>query len=838
MRQLAFCILVLSAWRSNAQDTCIVADTIVCLNSCMPITYNGPGSDTATYAWTSNCGTFTNPASKQPGDHCYLFMGNCILQVIVTEPGMDPDTCSIEIVVASNPDGVLDGDTTICAGHCTSLITQFLSGTPPFAYSIDDGFIVNFYTSDGMADTIEVCPPFTTTYTLNTITDTNGCINQGELNSVDVNVAAGIEASITQTGNTLCANPPGQNYQWYDCTYSQLLGNAACFTMPADGCYCVIVADQQTGLCVDTLCNDFIIPCDLSCELIAPDSVCSGDDFVFFIQHNASASGIFTYDLESDGNPGLPIISQDSVIFPAGDFTWIKLTLVIDDLDCQTACTDSIYTSTYTPTATFGNDIASCDSCTTIPIILTGTPPFTIHISDGASIDTISNIADSTFEYTACPMAGDTAIYTLINVTDSISQCNGVLIDESIAVFIYGSPIAGIVQQGNQLCAAAVSTATFEWFTCDSMQLLTFDSCFSIVDTACYCLVVTDAFCTDTICDTFNAVPCELTCEIEAQPTACLEESFVIAYSGNASPTATYNWLIDVPGFPMMPVSGNDTVVLSYSEAGTYHVTLTVFDLGCLSVCSDSIQVIAPQSTASICCTSASCDTCALLELNFTGIAPWTAYVTNGLSVDTINGITTSPYFHEICPQLDTTITYSLAQVIDGTNTCPAAITGDTLITVTLYSNPSAFITQHGDTLCAPADTLLSYGWYTCPNGSYLDTNRCFVPVTSGCYCVAISTPFGCVDTACYNIILSDVSTIETTSLAIHPNPSSDHFTVLVQEPVTWSICDVLGQQMDTGHWDAGRQFYSWAADTPPGIYMVVIRNRLGKNAIARLIRQ
>jgi PKD repeat protein len=410
------------------------------------------------------------------------------------------------------------------------------------------------------------------------------------------------------------------------------------------------------------------------------------------------------------------------------------------------------------------------------------------------------------------------------------------ILDDSVSVTLHTPPVAAITQIGNTLCAEP-GEGTYDWYDCEMTQLLSFDSCLAILDTGCYCLVVSTPFCADTICGDFNTQPCDLTCAIELADTACLNTSIVFAYSGNASSGAVFNWLIDVPGFPMMPVSGNDTVILSYDTPGCYQVSLTVFDAGCLVTCTDSICIVGPQSTVSLCCGQEACDTCTTIEFTLTGPAPWTVLLTDGMIVDTITGITNSPYAHLVCPPGDTTITYTILQ----TNTCPAIMVGDSAVTVTLHPNPQASVIQSGDTLCAFPVNMAGYGWFTCPAGPYLDTSRCFVPAASGCYCVIVSTVFDCVDTACYSIILSDVISPESGPISVYPNPSGEFVTLIPApsdgRPVEWKILNLTGQVIDKGVLTESALRYSWNDNLPPGVYLFQYRTATGYMLGSRLIR-
>jgi hypothetical protein len=819
---LLLCSLILASPFLWSQGNCINVTQAACRFSCVPVTYTGSAPDTATYFWSSTCGTFTNPNQQNPGNLCLLFPGTCTLQVIVLQNGQAPDTCTAEIIVLDNPDGIMEGDTTICSGDCAPISVLFSSGTPPFTYQVDDGQFTNIYSSSTSFDTFSVCPLFSTTYTLLSITDGFGCTVNGQFNDVNITVVQGVSASITQNGAMLCANPPNQNYEWWNCDYTQLQSISQCLTLTQNSCYCLIVADANTS-CVDTVCGDFTLPCTLTCGISAPDSVCFGDTVQLIYTGNAADSATLHWVLDVLSGAPITVDNEDTVNIVVDGIGCIYAELTVTEGNCTSICHDTVCTSPNLLFATLYNDIQTCDSCTTIPIGLSGTAPYTVYISDGSSVDTITGIMNDQFDYAVCPQPDTTYTYILVNATDSLSSCPVILGVDSILVKRYSTPVAKITRNNNVLCADLV-VGDYAWYDSTYSELLSDSTCLALTQSGSYCLVVTNGTCGDTTCGDFIYDPCDLSCNIDLVPNACIGDSIVFAYTGNATNGAIFNWLIDLPGFPASPYSG-DTVILVYSQSGCYQVSLTVFDQGCISTCADSICIDGPNSDASICCDEVRCDTCTDLSIAINGTPPWTIFIGHGTIVDTISGITSSPYLFHVCPPRDSTVTYTLLGVMDTINNCPGYITGVNTATIPLHPRPTASILQISDLLCANPPNMAGYGWYTCPAGGYIDTSRCFLPSVSGCYCVDVSDEYDCVDTACINIILSGVERLTDSGFSIHPNPSEDIVQIQVSSriplPCQWSMINSIGQQVMQGKIESPTYILEWPSQASPGIYIL-----------------
>ncbi len=92
-------------------------------------------------------------------------------------------------VSLSDPDGptaaYITGTTTICAGSNANLTVTITGGTSPYTVTLSDGTTVTGYNS---GDDISVSPVTTTSYTITSVTDTNGCTSGSYTGTATVTV--------------------------------------------------------------------------------------------------------------------------------------------------------------------------------------------------------------------------------------------------------------------------------------------------------------------------------------------------------------------------------------------------------------------------------------------------------------------------------------------------------------------------------------------------------------------------------------------------------------------------------------------------------------------------
>lgn len=361
--------------------------------------------------------------------------------------------------------------------------------------------------------------------------------------------------------------------------------------------------------------------------------------------------------------------------------------------------------------------------------------------------------------------------------------------------------IEHICVSGQQMLSANVlellppnDTLFFEWYDCDYSDLLSTNQQLTIDTTGCYCLVYNSGACTDTICYTYITDPCVTACNLVTDK-ACTSDSVLFSYSGMVSADAIFNWIITIPGGDQVVFTGSDSIVYNLDSVGCYRASLTITDDSTSITCIDSVCVD-PQATASICCDGVICNDCGEIIFTLTGNAPWTVVLTNGVTIDTIQGILTSPYFHEVCQPDGSSVYYTLLEVTESGSVCPGEFPTFPQILIHSPAQPIPEIIPSDSILCADPG-FFDYAWYACDSTGILADTVCFVPPSSGCYCVEVTDKWGCRLTACTDFISGTDGQTGNDGISLYPNPAKDflqiHFTGNVPLPVEWKIYDLTG---------------------------------------------
>ncbi len=144
----------------------------------------GTGS-AITFGLQTVAGTYTVEATNanSPCNYSTTMTGNAVVATY------SPATAS-----------VISGTATICSGASTDLQVTITGGTSPYTVVYSDGTL-NSYTS---GSNIPVSPSSTTTYTLTSVTDANGCTGTGNSGSAVVTVNSRPTASVISGSASIC----------------------------------------------------------------------------------------------------------------------------------------------------------------------------------------------------------------------------------------------------------------------------------------------------------------------------------------------------------------------------------------------------------------------------------------------------------------------------------------------------------------------------------------------------------------------------------------------------------------------------------------------------------
>jgi len=652
----------------------------VCAGDCGPVFYLTADPPGTTYAWSIDCGTITNPTAANPHTACFITPGVCTIHVIVSRPGETPDTCTWNTIVSptsseSIPEIICEGDSVEVNG------TYYTAGI-----YMDTIFGGNVHGCDSfLIIVVAEIPPM--------------------LDTISTIFCAGSGNSIIVNGTTYNeSNPSGTEY---------ILGGSGCV---------------ETIVTVDLI----FAPASFSNESYVG---CQGDGYSVTVDTS-------TYD---ESNPmGVDTLVNmngcDSIVT-----TMLVFNTVYHDTISYLGCTgdsfsivfDSVLYNELNPagTDTF-TSINGCDSIFIINLVFMSPSHDTIMyegcMGDGYTVTVLDSVFDESNP------TGTVIIPT--------SHCDSIVFVD----LVFADCPDSLVVTGHEVCVSG-NGSQYSWYSCYGIPLPDTTQCITLGDTGCICVRFTDGTGFDTLCMNYNL--CDLNCEINGPDSVCVGDSVLITFSANDSSIAFIEWTVMLDSSATQVFTGTDSIWLVYYLPGCYTVQVQLQDSGCLTFCYDTICVYT-KPIGNLCCDHIECDSCVPLMVSLIGTPPFSFAISDGSSIDTVSGIYTSVYNYQVCPPHDTTIIYTLLWVTDSTAACNGALINNTA-SVYLEQRPTAGITVNGNTLCATPNGF-AYGWYDCANTSNLSFNQCFVPTSSGCYCVTVSTLVtDCTDSACVNFILS-----------------------------------------------------------------------------------
>ncbi len=376
------------------------------------------------------------------------------------------------------PTADLSGDQTICIGESASLTVNF-TGPSPWTIMYDDGNNVD--TLSGITQnpyTLIVSPTATAVVCLGTVSNAECDGTVSGCATVTVNEPPVVDNVNTACNTTSTAFTVSFNISGGDAASYQVLpagsgtitpGNPVVFVsneIPAGNTYAFQVFDANA---CDTIDVSTLIPVDCDCTTsvgemdLTPVNECGdgpvtasydpanqvldGNDVQEFILHNGSGTNI-----------GYPIIDRNTTgtfSFDPGTMSYGTTYYIsaiagsddgtgqVDDQNdpCLAVAQGTPVTFYEVPTAVLSGDPSVCAGSTAdLSLALTGDAPWTVVISDGSSLDTVSGINSTNYTYQVTPLASTT--YTLLQVSDE--NCPGDAMGVS-AVDVNTPPVPGAV---------------------------------------------------------------------------------------------------------------------------------------------------------------------------------------------------------------------------------------------------------------------------------------------------------------------------------------------------------------------------------------------------------
>ena len=366
------------------------------------------------------------------------------------------------VVYNEEPTATLTDDPVVCVGEVANFTVTF-TGPGPYSITYEDPMGVPTTLNGISANpyTLQVTPSATGTYCLTAVSNDNcpgvadGCgdvtVNEPP---VVANVATACNSTVTAFTVTfeISGGDPGSYV--VDPPGSGVItpGTPAIFTsneIPAGNIYYFEVSDANA---CDTIIVTTAVPVDCDCVTeagtmdLAPLDVCGdgpvtaihdattqvldGDDVVEYIMHSGSGSNIGAniYAINSipefsfDPGAGMTYGTTYYISVMAGSDDGTGSVDYLNDL-CLDVSVGTPVTFYQVPTGNLtavSNAICLGDTIN-VQVALTGDAPYTLVISDGTNLDTITGVINNPYNYPVSPAVSTT--YTLVEVFDE--NCPG-----------------------------------------------------------------------------------------------------------------------------------------------------------------------------------------------------------------------------------------------------------------------------------------------------------------------------------------------------------------------------------------------------------------------------
>jgi len=803
----------------------------------LSISFAGAGPWNFTYSQGTTSVTLTGQTQNP-----YVFGVSPTSSTTYVLQAVSNNTCTgtfsgqANINLLTSPTANLSGGQFLCGGQ-SAQISFNLTGSNPWLLRYSDG--VNLITVTGISSSpyvISVTPSATSTY-LPTLVN-NGCpgtvsgshiINvnpafttalsapQGICIGGSANLTLGltgtapwtVDYSDGVTTRTL-TGITGSPYQW---SVSPVSNTIYTITSVAD------LNCSQTGNLGSALVSIISPP---SGTITGTTTICAGSS----TQLNFFLTGISPWTVQyTDGttpNTITGIVTSPYSVSVTPTVTQQYLFTGMSDQSCSVSQLNqqAIVSVIPGPTAGISGNRSVCPGqSVSIPVTLTGTAPWTLSYTNGVNVVTVPGIFTSTYSLVVSPLTNTT--YTLLTVNDntcsgSVSGAVAVTVNAQVSATITGSTV---LCAGNSTALSAQLTGagpwTLVWSDGQSQVQVTGITSSPYVwnvspnTTSFYTLVsVQGSSCSGTVSGTaIVSVGTAPTASFGPGANICLGQTALVGVSLNGSAPWQVSYTDGVSSFTVTGIT-TSTLALSLAPTSTTTYTLqSVNDAACTGTILNTSAIVNVSTLTPIVNLAGNSSICsgniASLLFTFTGSAPWSVTYFNGISNQTLTGITASPYLYNVAPTVSTTYTpvavsnvcgngaFSGSASVQVITQAPISsftysVTGNTVTFTNTSSGGGIQVWSFGDgntsTTSSPVYTYGSYGLYTV---SLTVTNAC------GTF------------TSTQQIAVGNVSVDASTVLSemkMYPNPSTGKFylsfTGLKGDDIHVNVVDAAGKSI------------------------------------------
>jgi len=380
---------------------------------------------------------------------------------------------TLSLTTSPPPSGTISGAATICEGDC-ALITFTLSGTGPFTANLrnETTGLLEAVPALQNGNTFQVCPPTTTTYTLESIADAN---NPACTYTVESAVAITVRPEVTagfDAPNAVCAGGAASlvlnidQAGTFNLTYTPVGGLPASPLVAADGAAISFAAATAGNYAVTSvqyttapLCPGTVLPAvNLVVNNLPTAStndfaeVCSNELLSLEIILTGTGPWEVEHDFAGEASP---------LLIAASPFTWdftnplvqsetITLTNVLDlGTNCTAAINEAVVV-TLNPIAIADllSDQTLCFGASAdLTFDLSGNGPFDVVYNDGSTSFTLNGIAD---QHSVTVSPGASTTYCLESVTNA-EGCTSTPAN-CVTLTVQPEPTAGFSSTDGAVC--------------------------------------------------------------------------------------------------------------------------------------------------------------------------------------------------------------------------------------------------------------------------------------------------------------------------------------------------------------------------------------------------
>lgn len=635
------------------------------------------------------------------------------------------------ITVNTLPQATISGTTAICENQNATITVNFANAPGPYSITYNPGNVVVNNVNNPY--TFNVSPPSTTNYTLVAVSNANctGSVSGNANITVNQLPTANIAGNPTicngqQTNLTVnFGGGPGPYNFVYNPGNVAVNGatNPAVITVNPTSTTNYSLVSVSNANCTGTVSGaaTVIVNPLPTAQITGNQTICNGQPANLTISF--TGTGPWTYSYLANGNPVGPFVANSSpatiTVTPTASTTY-TLPLTVTDANCTGTSTSgsALVTVTPLPSAQISGTTAICNGQqTALTFDFTGQAPFVYSYSDGTN--TFGPFNTNLNQVTINVAPTSTTTYSLVNNLTG-NGCSG-SVSGSATVTVHQLPDAALTGTAT-ICDGDNATLTVTFSNAPGPYSFTYNPGNVTVNNAgnpatitvnpgantTYTLVtVSNANCPGTISSpsaTVTVTPLPAA-TLSGTTTICNGNSANLTVNLTGQPPYSFSYTDGTNIFgPINTSNSSYTISINPSTNTNYTLLPVVTGNNCNGTTSGSASITVNQLPSAV--MSGTPEICngdqTTIEVNFTGVAPFTYRYSDGTNTYGPFIAASSPASINVSPAVTTN--YTLISVDDAN--CTGTVSGSALVTV--HQLPAAQITG-STTICDGDQTNLDF---------------------------------------------------------------------------------------------------------------------------------